>query len=111
MTKHGRFNARALKLPITRRGEVLSARRQLQRNGWPRQQMAVIVLLTGAAGFLAAHALRVAGVDMMLLRYPLAVLLAYGVFLLLMWLWIRWRWDAVDGAPDVGGGGGSGRDG
>ncbi len=111
MTKHGRFNARALKLPITRRGEVLSARRQLQRNGWPRLQMAVIVLLTGAAGFLVAHALRVAGVDMMLLRYPLAVLLAYGVFLLLMWLWIRWRWDAVDGAPDVGGGGGSGRDG
>jgi hypothetical protein len=36
----------------------------------------------------------------------MAVVLAYGVFLLLMWIWIRWRWDNVlDGlSPDVGGG-------
>ena len=42
----------------------------------------------------------------MLLRYPMAVLLAYGVFLLLMWIWIRWRWDNVlDGlSADVGSG-------
>src|SRR2546427_8543265 len=60
-----------------------------------RLQMALIVALTGAAGFLASHLLRLAGVDAMLLRYPMAVLLAYGVFLLMMWIWIRWRWDDV----------------
>jgi hypothetical protein len=70
--------------------------------------MALIVVLTGAAGFLASHVLRLAGMDAMLLRYPRAVLMAYGVFLLLMWIWIRLRWDAVaDGLGSGPGGGGS----
>ena len=111
MKQTKRFNRSPLKLPMTRSSEVARARRQLQYHGWPRLQMALIVLLTGGAGFLASHALRLAGLDSMLLRYPLAVLLAYTVFLLLMWLWIRWRWDAVaDGVAEVvgnGGGGGS----
>lgn len=111
MKQTKRFNRTPLKLPMTRSSEVARARRQLQYHGWPRLQMALIVLLTGGAGFLASHALRLAGLDSMLLRYPLAVLLAYAVFLLLMWLWIRWRWDAVaDGAAEIvgnGGGGGS----
>lgn len=95
-------------LPSSRSTEAMRARRQLQHRGWPRLQMALIVVLTGAAGFLASHLLRLAGMDAMLLRYPLAVLMAYGVFLLLMWLWIRWRWDAVaDGLSSGPGGGGS----
>ncbi|EMT5434975.1 hypothetical protein WMR10_000486 [Stenotrophomonas maltophilia] len=99
------FSISALKLPRSRGGEVVRARRHLQQRGWPRLQMALIVALTGAAGFLASHLLRLAGVDAMLLRYPMAVLLAYGVFLLLMWIWIRWRWDDVlDGlSSEVGG--------
>ncbi len=109
MKQTKRFNRTPLKLPMTRSSEVARARRQLQSHGWPRLQMALIVLLTGGAGFLASHALRLAGLDSMLLRYPLAVLLAYAVFLLLMWLWIRWRWDAVaDGAAEVAGNGGGG---
>ncbi|MGG6342358.1 hypothetical protein ACQ5SA_03815 [Stenotrophomonas indicatrix] len=95
-------------LPSSRSTEAMRARRQLQHRGWPRLQMALIVVLTGAAGFLASHVLRLAGMDEMLLRYPLAVLMAYGVFLLLMWVWIRWRWDAVaDGLSSGPGGGGS----
>lgn len=94
---------------MQRSTEATRARRQLQHRGWPRLQMALIVILTGAAGFLASHGLRLAGVDALLLRYPLAVLMAYAVFLLLMWLWIRWRWDAVAEAfsPDVGSGAGN----
>ena len=103
--RHGR---QPVSLPGSRDTEAMRARRQLQHHGWPRLQMALIVVLTGAAGFLASHALRQAGMDAMLLRYPLAVLMAYGVFLLLMWLWIRWRWDAVaDGLGSGPGGGGS----
>ncbi|MCO7468550.1 hypothetical protein NJG16_00520 [Stenotrophomonas maltophilia] len=95
-------------MPSSRSTEAMHARRQLQHRGWPRLQMALIVVLTGAAGFLASHVLRLAGMDAMLLRYPLAVLMAYGVFLLLMWIWIRWRWDAVaDGLGSGPGGGGS----
>jgi hypothetical protein len=94
-------------MPSSRSTEAMHARRQLQHRGWPRLQMALIVVLTGAAGFLASHVLRLAGMDAMLLRYPLAVLVAYGVFLLLMWLWIRWRWDAVADGLGSGPGGGS----
>ncbi|MHC1651737.1 hypothetical protein ACODUL_00330 [Stenotrophomonas maltophilia] len=109
MKQTKRFNRTPLKLPMTRTSEVARVRRQLQYHGWPRLQMALIVLLTGGAGFLASHALRLAGLDSMLLRYPLAVLLAYAVFLLLMWLWTRWCWDAVaDGAAEVAGNGGGG---
>lgn len=115
MKQTRRFNRTPLKLPMTRSGEVARARRHLQHHGWPRLQMALIVLLTGGAGFLASHALRLAGLDSMLLRYPLAVLLAYAVFLLLMWIWIRWRWDSVADAADAaasnGGGGGAPRGG
>lgn len=105
--KRTRFFTRSpLKLPANRGSEVVRARQHLQQLGWPRLQMALIVALTGAAGFLASHLLRLAGIDAMPLRYPMAVLLAYGVFLLLMWIWIRWRWDNVlDGlSPDVGSG-------
>ena len=98
-----------LLLPLTRGSEIARARRQLQRGGWPRLQMAAIVLVTGVAGLLASHLLRVGGVDTMLLRYPLAVLLAYAIFLLLMWAWLRWRGDVAADAvlPDAGGAGGS----
>lgn len=105
--KRTRFFARnPLKLPVNPAGELVRARQHLRERGWPRLQMTLIVALTGAAGFLASHLLRLAGIDAMLLRYPMAVLLAYGVFLLLMWIWIRWRWDNVlDGlSPDVGSG-------
>ncbi len=106
MKRSGHFSRSPLKLPLNRGSEVVRARQDLQQHGWPRLQMALIVALTGAAGFLASHLLRLAGIDAMLLRYPMAVLLAYGVFLLLMWIWIRWRWDNVlDGlSPDVGSG-------
>lgn len=111
MKRSRHFSRSPLKLPMNHGSEVVRARRHLQQRGWPRLQMALIVALTGAAGFLASDLLRLAGIDAMLLRYPMAVLLAYGVFLLLMWIWIRWRWDNVlDGlSPDAGGGGASPR--
>lgn len=111
MKRSRHFSRSPLKLPMNHGSEVVRARRHLQQRGWPRLQMALIVALTGAAGFLASHLLRLAGIDAMLLRYPMAVLLAYGVFLLLMWVWIRWRWDNVlDGlSPDAGGSGASPR--
>ncbi len=92
MKRSRHFSRSPLKLPVNHGSEVVRARQHLQQRGWPRLQMALIVALTGAAGFLASYLLRLAGIDAMLLRYPMAVLLAYGVFLLLVWIWIRWRW-------------------
>lgn len=63
--------------------------------------MSVIVLVTAAVGLVGSHSLRLAGLDSMLLRYPLAIVAAYGVFLLLMWAWIRWRSDLQIDEVDV----------
>ena len=87
--------------------EIQHARAMLQRS-WPRLQMTFVVLVTAAAGFLSSYLLRGAGMDAMLLRYPLAILIAYAIFLLQMWMWIRWRDNPLDGDPgtfDHGGGG------
>ncbi len=79
-----------------RRFTIEHARRHLERDGWPRLQMSAIVLITATGGMLASFLLRNAGVNAMVVRYPMATLVAYGLFLLLMWAWVRWR-NEVDG--------------
>ncbi|MCC8627680.1 hypothetical protein [Xanthomonas vesicatoria] len=89
-----------------RRVSIEQARRHLERDGWPRVQMSAIVLITATGGLLASFLLRNAGVDAMAVRYPIATLFAYGVFLLLMWAWLRWRndidGDVVEDCVDLG---------
>lgn len=60
--------------------------------------MSLILLLTGLAGFLASFSLLQLNVSRMWIRYPIAILIAYGVFLLLLrlWLWIYGRDMDVD---------------
>ncbi len=72
---------------------VLRLQRRLEQNGWPRLQMALIVLLTGLAGLLCSFLMLLAGLDSMAVRYPLALGLAYGFFLFMLWLWLRNRGD------------------
>lgn len=62
---------------------------RLEAESFPRLQMSLLVVLTGGAGLLASFVLLHLGVDSMAVRYPLAVTVAYGVFLLLLWLWLR----------------------
>lgn len=67
----------------------------------PRLQMSLLVLLTAATGFLASVALSAAGMQALWLRYPVCVLIAYGAFLGLVWIWRRHReWDL--GVPGDG---------
>ena len=63
-------------------------RRQLLRGGWPRLFVSFLLILTGGAGFLVSSALLHLGLEVMAVRYPLAVLAAYTVFLLLQRLWL-----------------------
>jgi hypothetical protein len=51
----------------------------------------LILSLTGMAGFLTSFCLLHLGVSRMWLRYPIAILTAYGVFLMLLgiWLWLQ----------------------
>ncbi len=50
--------------------------------------VSLILLITGLAGFLVSFALLHSGMTRMWLRYPLAILFAYCVFLLLLRLWL-----------------------
>ena len=78
-----RFTARA-KL-------VERMRERLESQSAPRLQMSLIVSLTGLAGLLASASLLKLGLHSMALRYPAALLIAYGAFLGLLWLWLRSR--------------------
>ena len=50
--------------------------------------MSLIVLLTALSGLLASFSMLSAGITCMWLRYSLAVLAAYAVFLGLIWCWL-----------------------
>lgn len=80
---------------------MVDVRRAIERDQYPRVQMLIIVLLTGAAGFVASAVMLHFGVTVMALRYFLALSLAYLMFLLIVWVWLRWRADNLDGV-DLG---------
>ena len=76
--------------PLRRRRDVVAGLRlQLHVEGFPRLQMTLLVMLTGFAGLLCSFLLLHLGIDSMALRYPLALVGANGVFLCLLWLWLR----------------------
>lgn len=93
---------RSVDIPRSRDDAVGRLRHDLQTHGWPRSQMMLLVALTGGSGLLASFLLLQAGLDSMALRYPLALLMAYGVFLLLLWLWLRTKADDWADLPDPG---------
>lgn len=93
---------RSVNMPLTREEAVGRMRSDLQANTWPRSQMTLLVALTGGSGLLASFLLLQAGLDNMVLRYPLALLGAYGVFVLLLWLWLRTQAADWAGMPDPG---------
>lgn len=81
-------------------------RARLLREGFPRLQMFILVSLTGLAGFGASAAMLSAGVEAMALRYVLAMGVAYIVFLMLLWLWLRTSASDYVDLPVYGGGDG-----
>ncbi len=88
----------------------------------PRIQISIILLLTAAVGFLTSIILLAVGMTDMALRYPLAVVMAYLTFLILLriWLWLQDERSSIGDItnigdiggtdlyiPNIGGGGGS----
>jgi hypothetical protein len=80
----------------------------LERKGQPRLLMFTILAVTGLAGFFASVLLHAAGMTSMWARYPVAVGIAYLVFLILLGLWLashrhrRTAPGADPAAPDYG---------
>jgi hypothetical protein len=72
----------------------------LERRGFPRLQMMLLVALTGGAGFLCSYGLLLLDVDTMWLRYLSSVGVAYLAFLTLLWLWLRTSAEDYGDLPD-----------
>lgn len=92
-----------ISIRIHRLREVQKIRGALERDGFPRLQMSLLVLLTGAVGFVASFALlHGAGLTTMWIRYLLSFGIGYLTFLALLWLWLRTRVeDYVEQVPDL----------
>lgn len=73
---------------------VEQARRHLEATGRPRWVMAEIVAITIGVGVAASAAMVHLGIGPMAmsLRYPLAVLVAYGAYLVMLRLWLHRQW-------------------
>lgn len=101
---------------------ALSSAYNRVQNQWPRMQIMIILALTGVSAFLASALLLRLGITPMVVRYPLAIAAAYGVFISLIgvWLWLQrsppdiddltegvldGSWSSVDMTPTGGGGG------
>jgi hypothetical protein len=81
--------------------EVHRMRVRLERDGFPRIQMFLLVTITGAAGFISLYAFLHLGLSEMWIRYPLSVCIAYLIFLVLLWLWLRTRAEDYLDVPDL----------
>jgi len=61
----------------------------LERRYSPRLHMSLILAASGLSAMLASASLLGLGVHAMVVRYPVAVALAYAVFLVGVWTWLR----------------------
>lgn len=55
---------------------------------YPRLQMFIVLSLTGLVGFLTSLTLLHFGLNLLWLRYPLAILAAYAAFLMFLYVWV-----------------------
>lgn len=75
-------------MPPSRSSLVASLAERLERDGYPRLQMLLVVCAAGAAGFLSSVLMLWLGLTYMPVRYALATAAGYGTFLYFMKLWL-----------------------
>lgn len=83
--------------------QISLMRRRLEKFGFPRLRMMLIVAITGGVGFVASYCLLRNGMTGMATRYFVASCCAYLAFIMLLWLWLRTSADDYVDAPDLSG--------
>lgn len=68
---------------------------------WPRVQIMLILAVTGVSAFLTSFVLLKLGITQMVVRYPIAILAAYGVFVMLIGVWLWLQQSGMDTADVV----------
>ena len=63
--------------------------RYFERRSFPRMMLSFVLIITGLCGFLVSYGMLRLGVDHMWVRYPVAVLVAYGILLGLIRIWVE----------------------
>ena len=71
-----------------------------RRHSFPRFTLGLLLILTGAAGFLTSVLLLKYGMEQMAVRYPIAAGIAYAVFLGLIRLWVEIERSRFNPQPD-----------
>ena len=84
---------------LNRVSEIKRMQGKLEHDGLPRLQMTLLVALTGLAGFTASYLLLHTGFVVMWSRYLLSFGIAYLIFLVLLWVWLR---SSSDDYADIG---------
>lgn len=79
------------KKETSRKKAIEIVKEQMLLSSFPRLQFTAIILLTALAGFLTSFILLQIGIYSMAFRYPVAIMFAYCVFLILLriWLWLQ----------------------
>lgn len=76
---------------LTARADAIDVvRSHLLLRGAPRIHVSLLLIVTAGLGFLTSVLMLKLGLVSMALRYPIAVILAYAVFVALLRLWLRW---------------------
>ena len=76
---------------LSRTQLVARARERMARTGAPRVLLSLIMIFAACAAFVASIVTLRLGLDSMMLRYPLAVIVGYVTFLVFIRGWIAWH--------------------
>lgn len=88
--------------PDIRTKKIEAVKADLLKYGWPRFQITLILGVTALSAFLTSAILLKMDVTSMTLRYPIAVIVAYLVFLLLLKIWLIFQRGELDiNLPDI----------